>query len=49
MADTCVSCGKEVPWVEFYRCEKCDGNVCEECIVVKGDVQLCPDCAGEEA
>lgn len=49
MQDTCSSCGKEVPWVEFYRCEKCDSNVCGECVVNKNEMQLCPACAGEEA
>jgi hypothetical protein len=46
MDDVCVSCGKQVSWVEFYRCEKCDGNVCEDCVVVKDEVQMCPACAG---
>ncbi len=48
MEDVCCSCGKQVPWTEFYRCEKCDGNVCGDCVVITGDKQMCPKCAGGE-
>ena len=34
--------------MEFYRCEKCDGNVCGDCVVTKDDMQMCPECAGGE-
>lgn len=42
----CPRCYREVS--TSFLCEKCHGQFCHACIVIKDGKQMCPDCHAKE-